>query len=287
MPHGICISDVDGIVSHLQRVGRTLLAPSIDPRTGLERLFAHETSEFALNYAFLASIDLETETERFEVVHGSHELLSPGTTVPLSETYCRKTIENPEGTLAVSDAVAEGWQGDPAYETFGLGSYLGTTVTVADEPYGTLCFADTGARDESFQDEEKVLIELYSEWIGFVLTLREEPLARETRVDTIEGRAVSSDAIDSMMNALTDRSRRDVLMTLLGDTTETGIDVLERQLADENARVGLYHRHLPKLADSQYITWDDDAGTISRGPRFSEVQPLVQLLNEYETDSPE
>lgn len=286
MPHGICTSHVDEIISHLQRVGRTLLAPTIDPQTGLERLFEHEVSEFDLNYAFLSSIDLETETERFEIVHGAHELLTPGTTVPLAETYCRKTIEDPEGTLAVSDAVAEGWEGDPAYETFGLGSYLGTTVSVADEPYGTLCFADTGARDEPLRDEEKVLIELYSQWIGYVLTLRGEPLVRGTRVDTIDGRAVSSDAIDSMMDALTDRSRRDVLMTLLGDTSETGIDVLERQLADENARVGLYHRHLPKLADSQYITWDGDGETISRGPKFSEVQPLVRLLNEYETDSP-
>lgn len=263
-----------------------LLAPTIDPQTGLGYLFDHETTEFDLNYAFLSSIDLESETERFEVSHGAHELFGPGATVPLSETYCRKTIADPEGTLAVDDAVAEGWEGDPAYERFGLRSYLGTTVSVADEPYGTLCFADTTARDEPLQDEEKTLIEMYGQWIGFVMTLREDPLGRETRVDTIEGRAVSSDAIDSMMDALTDRSRRDVLMTLLGDTTETSIDVLERQLADENARVGLYHRHLPKLADSQYITWDAAAGTISRGPKFSEAEPLVQLLNEYETDRP-
>jgi hypothetical protein len=285
MTHRICTSDADEMVSHFQRLGRTLLAPSIEPRTGLQRLFEHETAEFDLNYAFLSYIDLENEMERFEIVHGSHETLQPATTVPLSRTYCRKTITDPEGTMAVSDAPAEGWEDDPAYETFELGSYLGTTVSGTDELYGTLCFADTAPRDEPLLDEEKDLIEIYGQWVGYILSLWDEPPIRETRVDAIEGRAVSSDAIDSMMDALTSRIRRDILMTLSGDT-EVSIDTLERRLNNENDRIQLSHVHLPKLANFGYIRWDSDADTISKGPKFSEVEPLVQLLKEYKAPSP-
>ncbi|MXR19323.1 hypothetical protein [Halobacterium bonnevillei] len=287
MTHRICKSDADELLPHFQRLGRTLLAPNTEPRTGLAQLFEHETAEFDLNYAFLSHIDLEKETERFEIVHGCHETLQPGTAVPLSKTYCRKTIADPEGTLAVSDALAEGWEDDPAYETFKLASYLGTTVSVTDELYGTLCFADTTARDEPLIDTEKALVEIYSQWIEYILALWDDPPTRKTRVDTIAGRAISSEAIDSMMDALTSPTRRSILMTLLGGTTETSIDTLERRLNYENERIGLRHLHLPKLASSGYIEWDIQTDTVSRGPRFTEVEPLVQLLEEYETALPE
>lgn len=287
MIHSICTSDTGGNLTYFQRLWRTLLAPNIDPRTRLEQLFEHETAEFDLDYAFLSSIDLENETERFEVVHGPHEVLKPGTTVPLSETYCRKTIADPEGTVAISDALAEGWDDDPAYEKFELGSYLGTTVSVDDELYGTLCFADTTARDEPIRDREKSLVEMHGLWVEYTLSLRDWPPIRETRLDTIGERAVSSEAIDSMMDALRTPTRRVILMTLLGDTTETSLATLQCRLNEDDARVQLLHRDLPKLADTGYIEWDGDSGTISKGPRFSEVEPLVQLLKEYNTKFPE
>lgn len=284
MAHSISTSDADGVVSYFQRLSRTLFAPNIEPRNRIQGLFEHETTEFDLNYAFLSHIDTERETERFEIVHGSHDVLRPGSTVPLSETYCRETIAHPEGTMATSDAIAEGWEDNPAYEKFGFESYLGTTVSVEGELYGTFCFADTTVRDEPFTDTEKALIEMYGGWVGYILALWDEPTIRETRTDTIDGRAVSPEAIDSMMAALSSHARRVVLVTLLGDTTETDIATLERKLTHENARIRLYHRHLPKLANSGYINWDSLTGTVSTGPKFSEVEPLVQLLEEYEAE---
>lgn len=281
MAHSICTPEGDSELAYVQRLWRTLLAPNIDPRDRLEQLFEHETVEFDLKFAFLSRIDLENESQRFEVAHGPHEMLKPGTTIPLPETYCRRTIADPEGTLAVSDALAEGWGGDPAYEAFGLESYLGTTISVDNVLYGTLCFADTAGRDEPIRDEEKTIVEIHGQWVEYILTLG--PPLRETRVDTIEGRAVSSDAIDSMMGALESRTRRVILMTLLGAPTEISIDTLERRVNDENARIRLLHSELPRLANAGYIRWDEDAETVATGPRFSEVEPLVQLLKEYHT----
>lgn len=287
MTHSICTSEASGKLPYFQRLWRTLLAPNIDPKTKLEQLFERETAGFDLDYAFLSHINLENETERFEIAQGSHELLKPGTTVPLSKTYCRKTIANSEGTMAVSDALAEGWEDDPAYETFEFGSYLGTTVSVEDELYGTLCFADTDARDEPILDKEKALVEMYSQWVEYTLDLFARPPFRGTRIDAIEGRTVSSEEIDSMMDTLKSHTRRVILMSLLGDTTETSIATLEQQIDHENARIQLYHNDLPELVTGGHIEWDNDSDTISKGPRFSKVEPLVQLLKEYNTAFPE
>lgn len=287
MTHSLCKSDADGMFSCFERLARTLFAPDIDSRAKLERLFEHETAEFDLNYAFLSRIDLDDGTERFEAVYGSHEMLQPGVTVPLSETYCRRTIADPDGTIAVSDAPAEGWDEDPAYERFQFERYLGTTVSVDEELYGTLCFTDTAAPDEPFVEKEKALLEMYGQWVGSVLALRDEPPVQAARTETIEERAVSSDAIDSMMDALSSPTRRLTLMMLLAETTDMGIDSLERRLDHENARIQLHHTHLPRLVNAGYIRWDTAADTISKGPKFSEVGPLVHLLAEYDTAYPE
>ncbi len=286
MTHRICTSE-GGELRYFQRLWRTLLAPDLSPRTKLERLLEQETTEFGLEHAFLSQIDLENETEHFEVAHGSHEALEPGATVPLSKTYCRKTIADPDGTMAVSDALAEGWGDDPAYEAFELGSYLGTTVSVEDHLYGTLCFVGATARDEPIRDEEKAIVEMHSQWVAYTLGRFASPPFREMRLDVIGGRAVSSDEIDSMMDALRVRTRRVILMSLSGDTTETSAETLERQLDLEDARTRLHHSDLPRLANAGYIEWDDESDTISTGPKFSEVAPLVRLLKEYDSAFPE
>jgi len=287
MAHSLCTSEAGEELSHFQRLWRTLFDPDTDPGTKFERLFERETTEFDLNYAFLSRISVANATERFETVHGSHEVLQPGATVPLSETYCRKTITEPGGTLAVSDAPAEGWADDPAYDTFGLGSYLGTTVSVEDELYGTLCFANTTPRDDPIRETEKTLVEMYGQWAAYTLDPPDGPATRETRIDAVEDRAASSEAIDSMMAALENRTRRVILTTLGGDVTEISISTLERRIDRENTRIRLRHNHLPRLATAGYITWDDGSDTIARGPNFPEVEPLVQFLNEYDTGAPE
>ena len=287
MTHSICTSDTGEELAYLQRLWRTLFSPHTDSRAKLSHLFEHEIDEFGLNYAFLSQIELENETERFEVVQGTHERLRPGNTVPLSKTYCRKTIADPEGTLAVSDAVAEGWEDDPAYEAFELGSYLGTTVSVDEELYGTLCYANAAPRDEPIRDKEKIVLEMHGQWVEYLLASRDESVIRDTPIDTIEERAVSSDAIDSMMEILRNQTRRTILITLVESTTETSLAALEREITHENAGIRLRHSDLPKLVDAGYIDWDRESETISKGPRFSLVEPLVQLLAEYNTKFPE
>ncbi|QLH77049.1 hypothetical protein HZS55_06955 [Halosimplex rubrum] len=44
--------------------------------------------------------------------------------------------------------------------------------------------------------------------------------------------------------------------------------------------VRLYHADLPKLAAANLIEWNRDAETVSRGPRFGEIEPMLDVLGD-------
>lgn len=46
----------------------------------------------------------------------------------------------------------------------------------------------------------------------------------------------------------------------------------------DNETITLIHIHLPKLADSGYINWDQKQQIVTRGPRFEEIEPLIDLM---------
>ena len=106
--------------------------------------------------------------QRIERSHAEHPALQPGESCPLDEAYCRRTIEL-DGLLTVVNAVEDGWDGDPAHDRFGLGSYIGGRVEVDGELYGTLCFADTEPRQASFIDTQQTFVELLTRWVSYEL----------------------------------------------------------------------------------------------------------------------
>lgn len=117
----------------------------------------------AVEVGFLTEIS--DGTQLIVEASGDHELLQPGESCPLSESYCRKTIER-EDALTVQRAKVEGWEKDTAYERFGLESYIGAKVVVDGDTYGTFCFADPKVRDQPFTDKEEVFVELMAEWVS-------------------------------------------------------------------------------------------------------------------------
>lgn len=48
----------------------------------------------------------------------------------------------------------------------------------------------------------------------------------------------------------------------------------------------LHHVHLPKLAEAGFIEWDRESGTITRGPRYEEIEPLIELMMAHEDELP-
>lgn len=282
MVHPIARTAQTEELPYFEHLWHLLLAPNRNLTGKLEQLFGEETAHFDLASAFLSRIDRDAETQHFELVHGPRGVLTEGETVPLSETYCRKTIETPEGTMAVSDMTAEGWDEDPAYERFDLGCYVGTTVTLDDDLYGTLCFADSASRAPPLTDEEVTLVEMYGQWVTYELNQYTGPPSHDTAgADPEELDRVLSPQLDVMMDALGTRARRVVLLTLLEMPAETTTELSDRVAEAELAEIELQHAHLPKLEAAGYIEWDPDSRTISRGPDFSDIEPLLRLLKEY------
>jgi len=133
----------------------------------LRALLELGTDYLDLPYGFVTHID--DDTQEIVASVGDHEGLRPGEACPLSEAYCRRTVARDE-LVAVQNAVASGWEDDPAYDRFGLGCYIGVKVLVEGDLYGTFCFAGTEARERAFSDAERVFVELLGRWTGYERT---------------------------------------------------------------------------------------------------------------------
>lgn len=48
----------------------------------------------------------------------------------------------------------------------------------------------------------------------------------------------------------------------------------------------MQHLHLPKLADYEFIEWNKDTHEVTKGPKFDEIRPLLELLATHEDELP-
>ena len=153
----------------------------------VQRLIDLGREYLSLPYGFVTEI---TEgTQRILWASGEHTLLQSGASCPLSKSYCRKTMQE-ESLLAVQDAAAAGWTGDPAYEEFDLGTYIGSQILVDGDLYGTFCFAASEPRATSFTERERTFVELMTRWVSYELEHRRatEQLERQNeRLDNFAG----------------------------------------------------------------------------------------------------
>ena len=152
----------------------------------VDRLLDVGRERLDLDLGFLT--DIEDETSTVVAVSGDDEGVAPGVTMPLSETYCERTVET-DGLLCIHDVTETIDANDPARQASGLRCYLGGTVVVDEERYGTLCFASDGPRQRRFSRQERRFVELLVEWLSYELERdrRERTLRRYKAVhETVE-----------------------------------------------------------------------------------------------------
>lgn len=96
--------------------------------------------------------------------------------------------------------------------------------------------------------------------------------------------------LDRMFDTLANPYRRRIL-GLVSERNprsqdEFSVDDLGKD-DDETLATELHHVHLPKLVNAGYIEWDEDTGTVRRGPNFDEIEPLLRLLDEHRDELPD
>ena len=97
---------------------------------------------------------------------------------------------------------------------------------------------------------------------------------------------------DNTFDALADKHRRELLVALLEENPQQDTIQIaahgDRGMrgTDHRLRMAMYHNHLPKLVDYGFIRWNDDTHEVVKGPRFEEIQPLLELVVDYAENYP-
>jgi len=229
----------------LQRLHEITSNPELTFRERVQELLGFGAAELGVDIGFLSRID--PEAGDFEIVEaeGDHPLIRAGAESELEETYCRRLVgSDAESPIAVRDAEAE-MAGDPAYEKFGLGCYLGAKIEVNGELYGSLCFADSESRYKPFSDSEQTLIDHIAQQLQG--ELQQEEYVREIEAAQ-EQRSRVFDRIDDAFFGLDTEWR-------IQYANDTGAAVLREAMGAEYDREELIGRHLwdeiPEAAETR------------------------------------
>ena len=101
--------------------------------------------------------------------------------------------------------------------------------------------------------------------------------------------AATSPRLDEALDALGNVHRRRLLMGLRR-RRRARLDAATRDAAvgggrdRDRLKVELFHVHLPKLADAGFVEWNRRRGSVARGPRFDEIEPLLRFLDEHASE---
>ncbi|WP_162354505.1 PAS domain S-box protein [Natrialba swarupiae] len=233
-------SEVSDVHEQVANAAATLTAVQ-DATTDLDRSaeakigdvleIAAERLEYPIGYV----TRIDSGTQEIVAVTGDHDLLQPGATDPLGQTYCRKTIESDE-PFVLEDAREEGWGDDPAFERFGLRCYVGARITVGDEVAGTICFADEQPRETLVGETQQATVNALAQLIGYELERDQYEAALERskrRFQSLFERAPDGILIHDTDGQITDVNRavvealgytEDELLSMNVSDIEVGID---------------------------------------------------------------
>jgi hypothetical protein len=86
--------------------------------------------------------------------------------------------------------------------------------------------------------------------------------------------------LDQPLDILREGPRRHILMELMNGRVEHDTDVMHRKRTGEDGS-SIQHDHLSKLEEADYIEWDGETGSIAKGPKFEEIEPLLKLIETH------
>lgn len=99
-----------------------------------------------------------------------------------------------------------------------------------------------------------------------------------------------ADDLGELLEILSQPYRRQIITRLHKrnprDEDEFELEELTGDDELENETIALIHNHLPKLAETGFINWNQEQQIVTRGPRFKEIAPLIDLMVAHEDELP-
>ncbi|WP_236044910.1 hypothetical protein [Haloarcula nitratireducens] len=93
--------------------------------------------------------------------------------------------------------------------------------------------------------------------------------------------------MDRVLDMFAKRQRRLILFALQDGATKHESDFVFRGAGSaDDPQLQLIHTHLPKLAEAGYIEWHRETGEVSKGPRYDEIEPLLDLIENHADELP-
>lgn len=145
-----------------------------------------------MDFGLLTRTDTKTDDwEILAITDTSDGEFSDCLELDLSTSVFRQTMAD-HGQVAIHDVSNQGWADDPAFETHGINSFLGTTFVVNGDRYGTVCFLSGDPRREPFSEEETMFAELVSRMLERELERerQEAAITRQTNLAMVLNRVL-------------------------------------------------------------------------------------------------
>lgn len=104
-------------------------------------------------------------------------------------------------------------------------------------------------------------------------------------MEVMLGYRSNAEETDRVLNALSHVCRRRLLFELYEEVNSGGAESITYPdiplFEAEKRRTALYHSHLPKLEAFGYVEWNEAEETIRTGPRWKEIEPLLDLIHSH------
>jgi hypothetical protein len=99
-----------------------------------------------------------------------------------------------------------------------------------------------------------------------------------------------ADDLGELLKILSHSHRRRIVTRLYErnprDEDEFELEELAGSDEFDTETLTLIHNHLPKLAEAGFINWNRDQQIVTRGPRFEEIAPLIDLMIAHQDELP-
>ncbi|MEO1517408.1 MAG: HAMP domain-containing sensor histidine kinase [Bacteroidota bacterium] len=177
-------SDLHKEEDRFRSLFRVTTAASTDFKSQLQEVLRISAEQLGIHMGVVSQVNADKGTYKIYSVFPPDGPMSAGAVLPLEHTYCQVMLEAGKVT-AVCPVSASPIAQRSCYQLLPFETYIGTSLYVNDEFFGTICLVSAEARPAPFDEVDEVYIELVGKWIGKMLEIefqKEQLIQQNTRL---------------------------------------------------------------------------------------------------------